>query len=572
VSRPTASLAAPARPEIDAASVVERATHVASPVAGHPGAIEVRDPSYVSRFDASGFRYAPTGATGSVGLSLTSLARGGHALPLDVGAWSGTENVVERPASAGVTERVTARTGEVEWDVVLASPPAGRGDLVVDARLDGFAGPPVRVQTADGLAWRLGSDPDHSVVLDEVVVRDATGAVLHRALPTVTGNRIELVVPDRALVGAAYPVVVDPTVSAPTTVRGAGNRSLPSVGFDGTNFLVVWQEPVSGAGTEVVAARVNGNNELTSGPMRVSFSGGVNAVNPDIAWNGNDYLVVWEKQVSATNPDIKGQRLSSSGGFINGEINISSNTSVQRAPAVSAGGSTWLVVWHDCRNGNCDIFGGTVNSAGSPLNGAGFPVSTDTHNEFVPDVAWNGTRWLVTWEYQFSAGDDDILAAQVTTNAGIIGSFIVANPGGHQRHPAVASDGSAYLVAWDDDRSGGVDDIYGNRVNATGVVQDSFTGFPISTAGDSQSDPAVAYNGSYLVAWRDRRLPPDPDVYAARVGSNGIVQDPSGFAISATASDEGNPAVGPAPAGKWAVGYELGDPGSTSIIQRIASK
>jgi hypothetical protein len=74
------------------------------------------------------------------------------------------------------------------------------------------------------------------------------------------------------------------------------------------------------------------------------------------------------------------------------------------------------------------------------------------------------------------------------------------------------------------------------------------------------------------VAWRDRRLAPDPDVYASRVANNGTVQDPSGFVISATASDENSPSVARAPGGKWAVGYELGSPGSTSITQRIASK
>src|SRR2546421_11792365 len=68
---------------------------------------------------------------------------------------------------------------------------------------------------------------------------------------------------------------------------------------------------------------------------------------------------------------------------------------------------------------------------------------------------------------------------------------------GDQLQPAVAFDGTNYLVIWDDTRSGG-HDIYGIRVTPAGQVLDS-GGIPISAAPSDQDQPAVAFDGpNYL--------------------------------------------------------------------------
>ena len=89
-----------------------------------------------------------------------------------------------------MTERVTARDGELEWDVVLDRPLPGDGDLVVEARVTGSVG--VATQAGDGLVFGT-EGPD--VRMGALVVKDAHGRVLHRALPQATGDRLSLVVP-----------------------------------------------------------------------------------------------------------------------------------------------------------------------------------------------------------------------------------------------------------------------------------------------------------------------------------------------------------------------------------------
>jgi hypothetical protein len=107
-----------------------------------------------------------------------------------------------------------------------------------------------------------------------------------------------------------------------------------------------------------------------------------------------------------------------------------------------------------------------------------------------------------------------------------------------QLNPAVASDGTNFLVVWWDRRNADSTefDIYGARVSASGEVLDP-DGIPICTAPDYQLYPAVTFDGeSYLVVWSDARdnSPEHPslEVYGARVSRQGVVLDPGEFKIT----------------------------------------
>jgi hypothetical protein len=60
-----------------------------------------------------------------------------------------------------------------------------------------------------------------------------------------------------------------------------------------------------------------------------------------------------------------------------------------------------------------------------------------------------------------------------------------------------------------------------------------------------------------LVARRDRRAPPDPDVYAARIEADGDVLDAAGLVVGGTSSDEAAPAVTRGAGGGWAVAHQV---------------
>src|SRR5439155_11259891 len=101
-----------------------------------------------------------------------------------------------------------------------------------------------------------------------------------------------------------------------------------------------------------------------------------------------------------------------------------------------------------------------------------------------------------------------------------------------QGSPKVAFDGTNFLVVWQDTRDHPSSKIYGARVSPAGTVLDP-AGIPLSQGAVDQERPAIAFNGSnFLVAWEDYRSGFNNDVYGTRVSPSGTVLDPAGIAIS----------------------------------------
>jgi hypothetical protein len=106
---------------------------------------------------------------------------------------------------------------------------------------------------------------------------------------------------------------------------------------------------------------------------------------------------------------------------------------------------------------------------------------------------------------------------------------------GDQRDPAVATDGSGFLVVWDDQRSpdSSEHDIYAARVDADGNTLDP-SGIAVSTRPGMEYEPDVSFDGTnYLVAWTDSTGFNRSEVRAARVSPDGKVLDPDGIVLTA---------------------------------------
>ncbi|HWB74435.1 MAG TPA: hypothetical protein VG755_05760, partial [Nannocystaceae bacterium] len=159
-----------------------------------------------------------------------------------------------------------------------------------------------------------------------------------------------------------------------------------------------------------------------------------------------------------------------------------------------------------------------------------------TGHQAAPAVSWNGDSYLVAWQ-ELRSGSWDIVGTRVDRTGVVLGdTFVISDAIDDQIEPAIAYDGMGHFVVWADDRVGGGGyDIYGARVDVTGVVADP-TGVAISTAEKQQRGPSVAYDGdNWLVAWTDGRNA--ADIYAARVDGN-VLLDPAGIEISKTNADD----------------------------------
>src|SRR5262245_31081739 len=121
---------------------------------------------------------------------------------------------------------------------------------------------------------------------------------------------------------------------------------------------------------------------------------------------------------------------------------------------------------------------------------------------------------------------------------------LVPTPG-NQTEADVASDGSNFLVLWEDERTPPTSqsDIYAARVDSGGNVLDP-DGIAVSTAAGGQAQPSVAFDGTdYLVVWIDGSIPGRADVRAARVAPDGTVLDPNGFVLTAFQQISSEPSV-----------------------------
>jgi hypothetical protein len=232
------------------------------------------------------------------------------------------------------------------------------------------------------------------------------------------------------------------------------------------------------------------------------------------------YLVAWGDL--RTGFDIYGTRVTPAGEVLDpAGITICRYEQIQLYPDISWTGDHWLVVWHDWRNHEYDIYGTRVTEAGVVLDPNSFPICTGNRNEYHPAVATADSTSLVVWD-DTRHGSSRIYGTRVNRDGEVLepGGFRVSSASAYL--PAVGFDGGNYLVTWDDYRAASAN-IYGARVTPGGTVLDP-TGRPISTAAHYQLHSVVTFDGtSYFVSWQDWRNGHDYDIYAAWVSTGGTV-------------------------------------------------
>jgi hypothetical protein len=317
------------------------------------------------------------------------------------------------------------------------------------------------------------------------------------------------------------------------------------ISFDGTNYLVPWKDYRSGSLAQIYGARVSPDGSVLD-PNGIALSRSANdQEHPATASNGTEYLAVWE-DFRTGSCEVYGCRVRGDGVALDPDgIPISTAANGQEYPAVASDGTNYLVVWMDNRSGEWDIYAARVRGDGVALDPDGIPVSaTVEHQAYYPAVAFDGTNYLVVWGTYRDGIGHDVYGARVSVDGAVLDpdGIVISTAVDGQPWPAVAFGGTNYLVVWDDYASG-QSDIYGARVSVSGDVLD-IAGIPISTATNRQFYPAIASGGTnYVVAWQDNRNGISWDIYGARVSVGGAVLDPDGIVISTATGSQCYPAI-----------------------------
>lgn len=425
---------------------------------------------------------------------------------------------------------------EQTWD--FAMEPAGQGPLAVRVAIRGqrYVGVDARGHHFIDEAAQVGLVYSHAVWVDLAGRRTEVPVVFD-----AEAGELVMTVDAETLASSQYPAVLDPTVSAengtsgPAITSSAQLEETPVVAFDGTRYFVVWSdfrdsETFDIWGTFVSTGQVVAN---TTGLLISGALGDQRA--PSVAFNGTNYLVVWQDfRRGSSQTDIMGQIVDTTGAAVGGELALSLSGQAA-SPDVSAAGTTWFAVWEDFRAGaNSNVLYTSVTSGGVVADPTA--LNDNPSNEARPAVACTATTCMAVFSAGIANGED--IYRQRFNAAGLIDtvSATISGPAnGRSLLADIAYDGTNYLAVWQDRRSGNWD-IYGQRIVAGTGVPLVPQGFVISNNIADQVSPTVAYDGTqYLVAWTDSRSfnTLNTDILAARVQTDGTVTNANGFGVCA---------------------------------------
>jgi len=306
----------------------------------------------------------------------------------------------------------------------------------------------------------------------------------------------QIVAPTGELLGTLVPVCTRP-----------GNQRTPAVASNGLNYLVVWEEATGGINGRYVSL-----DGATDGDVFEIASGS----SPDVAAFGSGYLVVWLDGAVVKAKVLPGGE----------EVIISGTAGSRGNPAVASMDEYAAIVWEDSladmKRIMCRLF-----YEDAPLYDETALVSGDLSLRN-PAVSAGNLEFILAWQYVSSGTGSDVFAQRFSLGGSMLGATAeVGVADGSQSKPDVAADTTGYLVVWEDNRAGGVPDIYGVRISGFGtVIGDEIA---ICTNFYSQFAPSVASTGGeFLVVWADGRNGADADLYGMILARTPEVTDSTG--------------------------------------------
>ena len=334
---------------------------------------------------------------------------------------------------------------------------------------------------------------------------------------------------------AAEPFLVDSSIIYGLADKG---QECPAVANGNGTCLIVWQDGRKGSmGPEIFGMRVDANGiPLDLGSIMIGR--GINEkMDPVVAFNGTNYLVVWDEVVGSYF-DVYGARVTQEGEVLD-NIPICTVGDDQLIPSVASDGTGWLVTWLDFRNYECDVYGARISADGTVLNPTGIPISTATGDQKFTATAFGDSSYFVVWE-DTRTDTPAIYGVRVTPEGEVLGPDVeISKMAAQQTFPHLFPGDSSYLVVWE---YGDTFNLYGRRVSFDGVVIDTID-IPISTATGGQAYPSVGFDGTnWAVIWQDNR-DGEWDIYGTRVTQGGVVLNPDGIPIHSTQELQANPFI-----------------------------
>ena len=322
---------------------------------------------------------------------------------------------------------------------------------------------------------------------------------------------------------------------AQDTLTTGDYPSVLSVAAGSSDHFLVYQQDTAVTPTPALGTRLDTALNVLDDPPIVMNEVANQQFDPRAAFNGDIYLVVWaDERDTGLKRDIYGVRVSAEGELIDSEaFLIASSAREQMYPDVASNGSDFLVVWEDWRDWPAVVVPimTRVTAAGEVLDPSGVALDSDVISGREPRVASDGSDYFVIWREAAALNDPhDLWGKRVLSDGTMPDSEVVISDSSGVAAAALAYNGSEYLVAWED----------AAQVFARATRILPLDGSVLDTpridlpGGGGAEYPDVGTDGSnWLVAWHVGTT----GIQGVRVGPTGSVLDAGGIVI---ASDPGS--------------------------------
>lgn len=180
--------------------------------------------------------------------------------------------------------------------------------------------------------------------------------------------------------------------------QGATSELNPSVAGASGGFMVVWQDARNG-GFDIYGNWVaSGGNVAYPSGFAISTAAG-DQINPAITGNGTDFLAVWQDFRSGSNFDIYGTIITRAG-----IVRTPAGTAICAAardqfnPVATSFGGAFFAAWTDIRAGtNNLIYGSRISSAGAAQDSSGILIGGTVGEHYHPALSGFNTGYWVAW-------------------------------------------------------------------------------------------------------------------------------------------------------------------------------
>lgn len=359
------------------------------------------------------------------------------------------------------------------------------------------------------------------------------------------------------------------------SATAVGKGELPSIAWNGHEYLVVWGITTPTTGTlptpSLVGIRVREDGTLID-PVPVTLIAEVNPFSylASVAWSGSQYLVTWTRGVALVDTDLHVKQVflsegiplysaSSGGDFLvfPGIFSAASGANKQSlfiVPVSSTGNQStpiplegpyariasidggYFVLWGD--------IGGTLHA--TLLRANGTTISTSLfylRPPFLPSVAARDGRIMAAWQTDQSS----ICTARIDNKS----QPVCSSPQQHQGSPVIGMASSSVLLAWRDTANDG--DAIRVAVSSSGDAPQAD-----NSVGRIISDPQLPVpaavrraDGAVTAAWTEyNAAKKQSEVRIGGISSKGIKL--ADRVVFATPLDQGSPVLS-AGAGRTAV-------------------